>query len=1504
MKEKPDTSVKKRTLLQKIVNVFLGIGIGILFLLLVFFAFSQTATFRNYLKNYIVNSINSSMENSKFSIEELQGTLLTSIILRNVVLEKNNIQVLNFDKMEIKLDPLQIFSKHIYFSKFEIRYGEINLINHEDGRSNSAKSTIPDSANQKSKYPFNFIFADLRLSNINLNIKNEHVIERKLFYDTLNVKDLRLSNLTLQSSANADLNKNEYNLNIEKLDFIPNIKKFGAALIRSSLFISPRELLISDFNLQTDSSNISVNLEQQGLNILSDPIASFESSIVHGSLKIERFNFSELSKLFPELKDYKGTAKAALYFEGEGNSLNFKHITIQYNKSEFQITGTVNNPLNDNLRNISAEFKTAKLFEPDLNSLMPLKNIPVYDSLGIVTFDTLTFKGNFKNFKSNLSLKSKYGKIKGKLTINSIGPRLVYSGNFTTKNLDLFPFIGMSSDISSEIKLQGVGTDPAGMNAQFSIASYNPTLNKVKIDSIKFVAEAINKNILYKFIATDKISSAELSGLIDFSKEHLPVYDVEAKVVNFNPQKYFRNIGYYGNVNFYLNASGESFELDNMDLYLKMMVANSELNGINIDSTKATIDIRKDKNGVRLITVNSNLADMKISSDLSLNDAFKLLSFERENVSSILRRNISQTAPAFLKINYSNDFNQNKISSSEISGLSSSLSKSVHYNINFKDFTLLSIFLGNNLELDGEVKGYINLLDDELKIFVNTNLEYLKFWGKDGVFFLSKLLLNFNLENNLFAENLNEIASKVSIRTNRIFAGKDIHNFFFNLNLKNNNANIQTSVNFEDLSKIDLAGNINLNNSQLDVDLSKLIFTYNNFELVNKDNINFLLSKEDIKVNRFVFTRNNAELDISGSLSNNYSSQINFRFKNLDGKDISVNLLKLNPIDAIESKINLNGKLYGNVQSPNVDFTMNADNLTFHQRKLGSFHSVLNYNKSGLLINTRMVDTVINSNNTTLSIKGVIPKSIIWSDTSSVYKNEQMNIDVKANKFSIETFGDVFSEVKKMSGFLNADLKISGRLNDISPEGFLSIEEGKFLFTENNLMYSTRLKLNVKNNYVSIDTWEINNLEKTEITTGLVGSGDLRINNFDITSANLMLNGNIKLLGIQSKSVSPYVYGDLFVKSRGNISLTNNGGYTFLDAPVDVQKADLTFPLSQVAFSNKSFNFIYKFKESKKKDEVKGIEFDSLIAISRNLELSSGLAAARRSSFDYRIDLNADKETKLVFILSKEINQNLTAFVKGNIHYEVKGQRTHISGKLDLLEGSNLAFIKRFDATGTVEFDNSLTNPILNVLATYQDYYYPLPDQNSAENTGNIEEVPVAVKIKLKGPLRELGKNFVKDPKNISVYYGENNIQNDVPDYSYDVNDAVMFVLSGQFKSKQTGYNTAAESKFLASKSTALAGSILGGFLTSYTGDYIRSIDLRTVGSTTKFNLLGRINKFRYSIGGTTEIFQDLSQANVKIEYPFYQRLLLRLERKQSVSETTIQNDMINEVGLKYKFEF
>ena len=163
-------------------------------------------------------------------------------------------------------------------------------------------------------------------------------------------------------------------------------------------------------------------------------------------------------------------------------------------------------------------------------------------------------------------------------------------------------------------------------------------------------------------------------------------------------------------------------------------------------------------------------------------------------------------------------------------------------------------------------------------------------------------------------------------------------------------------------------------------------------------------------------------------------------------------------------------------------------------------------------------------------------------------------------------------------------------------------------------------------------------------------------------------------------------------------------------------------------------------------------------------------------AIDYSIRARFQNEAVLKFALNRELNQNLTARIKGNIEYDNIGGKTSAKGELNLLEGSTLVFLKTLGAAGTIRFESELNNPYLNVVATYKNYYQP-PE-------GDIKEEMVAVKIKLIGPLKNLFQNFMKDKNNIGVYIGSDNIENNKQDDTKNLNDAMGFILFGNFASR------------------------------------------------------------------------------------------------------------------------
>ena len=111
-KEKP-----KRSLFRKIVNGFITFFVFIFVLFLILFGYSQTSSFRNLLRENLIEIVSSSTNNGKLYIGDIEGTFLTTLKVYDVALTDSVQTVAYIGKIEIQTSPLQLLLRKIYLRK-------------------------------------------------------------------------------------------------------------------------------------------------------------------------------------------------------------------------------------------------------------------------------------------------------------------------------------------------------------------------------------------------------------------------------------------------------------------------------------------------------------------------------------------------------------------------------------------------------------------------------------------------------------------------------------------------------------------------------------------------------------------------------------------------------------------------------------------------------------------------------------------------------------------------------------------------------------------------------------------------------------------------------------------------------------------------------------------------------------------------------------------------------------------------------------------------------------------------------------------------------------------------------------------------------------------------------------------------------------------------------------------------------------------------------------------
>jgi hypothetical protein len=977
-------------------------------------------------------------------------------------------------------------------------------------------------------------------------------------------------------------------------------------------------------------------------------------------------------------------------------------------------------------------------------------------------------------------------------------------------------------------------------------------------------------------------AKALFNGKVDFIKSDDPFFELNTEIEKINLAEILSDSSLKSRINMNLDMEGRGFDVDSMNLFLVMDIADSYFSNFNIDSTRFILDVRRNDNGNKILNLISKVVDFTISGNYKLSSLIKTIGTDVNLVVNQVKKKLSEP------LDLETEISDSKLNQTETLTNQKFEAKLL---LDFKDFVPLKIDEKNSIEIGGEISG--NLLSKENFLFLNLNsdINYLKFLTENDLFFITKSNINLSLKQFTSLEENFSTQLSSDINSERIYFGKNIYNFATSLSFDSDSINFSAKGFFEDFLSFNFTSYNQIFQDKISSNIDNLVLNFKGIPITNNEEIKLSYSKGDIEINQFKLNLAEGLFSSKGIFGRTTDGLVEFSVRDLNGNTVLDRLLNLPASSKINSQVKISGKVTGNFNNPRLELNSDIDNVIINDNLFGSIKSDISYSDQNVKVDFKLIEQIADKIIERLTIVGNIPLKNSGEDEDSLKSNKEIELKLIADDLNLSPLGKIFPQVEIKNGFIESEVYINGTLKKPYIVGYVNLNDIVVRPSFNNLDYYINSSVYWDDEIINIEKASITNEANLRYGGTIQSDGYIKLKELSLDSISIKANGKLKLLDQISKEVNQFVYGDLAVETKSDIIFSLTKDEINLNLPISITKADLVLPLSRSAYSNTS-DIIYRFASSIEKSDVES-ELDKLIEEyeSRRRTFSSSNGSRL---LNYNIDVGISNEAKVVVVLSKELNQDLIALLSGNIAIISKDGIERTSGQFNLLEGSKLSFIKTFEARGNVRFEK-LDNPLLDITATYRDYIYPVTE------SGTSQEQEVAVKIKLKGPLSELNQNFVRDPNNIGVYIGTENIQKEQRDESKTPTDALFFVIAGKF----TDGATLQERSTVASTATSFAGSIIGNFLNQYLGDYVRSVQLRQFGDQTKFSLIGKVGNFRYEIGGTTEVFQDLSRANVKIELPIQQRLILRLERKESITDqSTVNAALYNEFGVKYKFEF
>jgi hypothetical protein len=1142
---------------------------------------------------------------------------------------------------------------------------------------------------------------------------------------------------------------------------------------------------------------------------------------------------------------------------------------------------------------------------------MPSLNLSNYLDFPTVEIDSIGFYGSPLTFKGGVGLRSANGNINGVYSFDFSKPQSGYEIDLNTEKLNISKYVNFPVNLTSKIRAKGSGFNPENAVFELDLDGTQSIAGKYLFDRLLLKTKGSSGKIGMELKTTLGAQNGELSGEIDMSNMKRPVYSITSAFNNVDLEYFIGDSSLTSALNFTFDAEGEGFDPNDMVLSANLNLLDTKIKGDSLGEIDASIKLFTTPDMQKDIFISSNLFTISAAGKFDYGTLGTSLAKESDKLVADMSRILLNYYPDFFEDSNATEANQNVVDS--LAKYSIQTNDSLSYSFQVKDLGPLRNFLKlKTFDIMGSVSGHIVLDTQRVSYYLKNDLDRFRFRSSDSssVFILWGSQSEIRLEHPADDITIGSLTGSIKSLTKKIFLmsnGKTdtLTNTEVVMSLEKAILDLErVDINYNDMVKARVAFVVDFMRDSLELDMYETRVNYKGYELENMENTVLTFSNDAFFVKNFSLGQGDEKMFSLDARISTTTLQTKMKLENLTLQELMKDVLKQEFTQPIDANLNFEMVASGTYDDPHITANFSVDDFKFRKEHLGKLILTAVYEDEVISPVGKFYSGTTTGSDSLLSFTGVIPYKISFSEgIFDFVKDKLTDINISSTNFSLSALNGLVPNVEQLQGTLESKIEMKGYYPDLVRSGTAEIKGGLFKVSMTKLFYGLQMGVKLSDSTLELTKFLLTNEGEVGIYGKLTGSGKFNLRGYEVISGDLKLGGQLTVLESLQRSKEMPVFGKLVISTNQDVQVNMKPGGLFVRASINIDKMDITMPPTQSGVANAGDNYIYKYQNY----DLPGVSKDSAItALFDDVEaITDSVIIAKKElpfNLEYEIKVTMSKGSKMTMIFSQEANQKLTTYLEGELNYEKIRGFVNVQGELMVSEGSTLEFLnlKTFSATGKLRFEKEIFNPFLDIEADYNSYYL-------FSSKGASTEQPVQVKLKLNGSMDELSTKFAKESDNIAVYVGEDNIRNSVPSPQYDKADAVWFILTGKFKSDLTEADkSSAEGQInsIQGTATSLAGSLLGGLLSNYLGDYVKSLEVRAAGNQTKFNLSGQISTIKYSFGGTTNVFQDFSSATFRFEIPLIKNLLIRIERRESVSEGSSSSTMINEMGLKYKIEF
>ena len=907
---------------------------------------------------------------------------------------------------------------------------------------------------------------------------------------------------------------------------------------KDSLFKSRRlNLELNQTDLQLRDASYHLGTQEFALRLVSDQVDPKDIGIFYAPL-------NDLSKML------------SFNLEAEGNlpEASLTRFEFDYgNDTKLDITGMISDYSNFDNSNLRADVNKLQTTQQDLETIIKVF-APLYESppqlLAIGDMDLkLTAFGKLNQFRYNGNIITDQGDV----ALNGIGrirnsfANLSFEGPVEVNNFQVANIIGEGAGVGnttmrSDVKVVIPRGGEISITADGNIESIQ--YKEFLYNDIRFDGQYQGTNVVANINMNSPTNKFNLFGDITFGNQLGFIVKGDVEQLDLRPFLMMDNWSApILTTSIEADMSGKTID----DITGTLVIDNTSIVDSNFIYNPGPIYLQAlaDEGEGKKIQMMSSFMEAEITGDYyftTIANEFKQQL--QPHLPSLIQLSGSESTGNYVSANTSDD-GSNLYANSGKNNFSFNISLS-----NTEDFSYTFALPFYNVE-EATISGSVDMVNQE-GLVIDGYIPRLMFGNND--------IRETNIDLNSGESGVNLDVNSYLVQSNgyinailntAVANDSVINRIGFDVEKSNNKSDgsLLISLGFNRNVLDELATNITVHSTTIDfngknIDINEASIVY------NKDRIsvdNFGISEDQMLL-----------LGIDGIASKSEADNIRIYFNNTELS----NILTAFNVSNIHGSINGEIFIRQALETPMIRTeALRIEDIAVHTDTIGTLQIEGNWDQlySGLSLNANLM----NNGERRFNIEGFVPTG---DDSPS-----PMDVNIVMEDFELYALQPLTANaLSELSGRLNSNINISGKLSEPITEGWLGIDEGKIKVAFTNVTYFLSDTIDIGRDNVGLEDLVIR--DQNGHTANL--SLKLTHTNFGrlVYTAGITLN-DFMLLNNKDRT-DMMVYGDMRLSGKLNLTGSPNGIYG--DADLTTQSAsELTFVLPQTAKATEYSGVIY-----------------------------------------------------------------------------------------------------------------------------------------------------------------------------------------------------------------------------------------------------------------------------------------------------------------------------------------